>query len=114
MSDAYFVCVFASQLFRGFDTSLEFLVPECSGVLQSDTGYLDPADLDEFDKANNWRIRIFVAYTARALPYAMMICLEAKKCWENLGLDVIQTNRSGLLHFFLIIVWGCFLPIASC
>ncbi|CAM9458599.1 unnamed protein product [Pylaiella littoralis] len=36
---------------RGFDTSLEVLLPECCGVLMTDTGYLTPTDLDEFDKA---------------------------------------------------------------
>ncbi|CAM9406930.1 unnamed protein product [Ectocarpus sp. 6 AP-2014] len=38
---------------RGFDTCLEALVPQCCGVLMSNTGYLTPPDLDEFDKAIN-------------------------------------------------------------
>eukprot|EP00752_Nemacystus_decipiens_P011950 g10596.t1 len=36
---------------RGFDTSLEALLPESCGVLTTNTGYLNPSDLDEFDKA---------------------------------------------------------------
>ncbi|CAB1109198.1 unnamed protein product [Ectocarpus sp. CCAP 1310/34] len=39
--------------YRGFDTCLEALVPQCCGVLMSNTGYLTPPDLDEFDKAIN-------------------------------------------------------------
>lgn len=42
--------IFWFVAFRGFDTSLEFLVPEAWSVLRSDTGYLGPSDLDEFDK----------------------------------------------------------------
>ncbi|CAM9220260.1 unnamed protein product [Ectocarpus sp. 4 AP-2014] len=38
---------------RGFDTCLEALVPQCCMVLMSNTGYLTPPDLDEFDKAIN-------------------------------------------------------------
>lgn len=38
---------------RGFDTSLEALLPECCGVLMTDTGYLTPTDLDEFDKVGD-------------------------------------------------------------
>lgn len=44
------VCARAMPFRRGFDTSLEALLPECSGVLMSDTGYLTPADLDDLDK----------------------------------------------------------------
>ncbi|CAM9250870.1 unnamed protein product [Scytosiphon promiscuus] len=36
---------------RGFDTCLDALVPQSCGVLMSNTGYLGPPDLDEFDKA---------------------------------------------------------------
>lgn len=45
------VYVFAQRLLvRGFDTSLDALVPQSCGVLMSNTGYLGPPDLDEFDK----------------------------------------------------------------
>lgn len=37
-------------LVRGFDTCLDALVPQSCGVLMSNTGYLGPPDLDEFDK----------------------------------------------------------------
>lgn len=45
---------------RGFDTSLECLVPEACGVLTSGTAYLGLADLDEIDKVNMerfWQLR---------------------------------------------------------
>lgn len=48
--DHFLQCLPLNDLLRGFDTSLEALLPECCGVLMSDTGYLTPTDLDEFDK----------------------------------------------------------------
>lgn len=47
------LCRPLTPLFRGFDTSLEALLPQCCGVLMTNTGYLGPADLDEFDKVTN-------------------------------------------------------------